>query len=77
MISGGSGKKPPDEHRGQQENQHHGQSGIEFLAGLVNDRLCLVDVDSLFQADRRDLVDKGEVQRERQADNQHQPDQAL
>ena len=54
-----------DDQRGQQQDDHHGERGVQFLAGLVDDRLGLVDVDGLLEADRSDLVDVREIQRER------------
>ena len=70
-------KQAPDDHRGQQQDGHHGKCRIEFLAGLVNDRLGLVDVDGLLQADWCELVDVGEVHRQRQADEQYQAHELL
>ena len=66
-----------DDQCGQQQDGHHGDRGVEFLAGLVDDRLGLVDVDRLLEPDRRDLVDVREIQRERQADEQNQAHELL
>jgi hypothetical protein len=50
---------------------------VGACTGLIDDRLGLIDVHGFLQADRRELVNVRKVQRQRQADEQHQAHQLL